>query len=152
MNKQYVKEQIDAAISELRKEYDRKIGNIYQCQDCGAVALKDQDHICLQGKIAPEIPAKRKTIYDYVISVLSHVVPVTDDPISENSEYTTKGIVSGILAAGYQGSQGSIGAALSEMAKSKRISRRAAIIKTTRTSKAGKKFEKEISGFVYWRK
>ncbi len=155
MNKQYVKEQIEIAMRELRKEYDEKLAAIYQCPDCGALALKTSDHVCLAGKIPVtpvtlELP-KRKTISDYVLSVLPCEPPLVDDPIPENSEYTAKGIATNVLSNGYSGSAGSVAAALSDLAKSKRILRKAATLITTSTSKANKKFEKEVSGFVYWR-
>ncbi len=150
MNKQYVKEQIEIAMRELRKEYDEKLAAIYQCQDCGAVTLKGTDHICLQGKIQPEVAKpKRKTVSDYVISVLP-IEPPTEDIIEESSCYTAKGIAANVAQSGFSGSLASVPVTISGMVKQKKILRKAAILKVTST-KGDTKFEKEVSGFVYWR-
>jgi len=154
LNKQYVKEQIEAAIREIREEYDKKFENIYQCQDCGAMVFKDSEHICLSGKIQEtrqEI-APRKTIRDYILSVIMKVPPAIDDIIDSDSIYTSKGIAAHVISDGCTGTENAIASALSDMVKKKKnINRRAATIKVTTTSKSNKIFEKEISGFVYWR-
>lgn len=152
MNKQYVKEQIEAAIAALREEYDAKIGNIYQCPDCGAVAFRDSEHICFKGQIQPTIApnvTKKPTIREYIMAILPRSPP-TDGIIDANSAYVSQGIVSAAIDSGYAGSKGAIGACLSEMAKKKLINRRAAIIRMTSTSKSNRTYEKEVSGFVYW--
>jgi len=157
MNKQYVKDVVDAAMAALRKEYDEKLDAIYQCPDCGSLALKGSDHVCLQGKIPVSDPGmvaakpKRKTINDYVLEVLPCEPPLIDGPIPEYTTYTAKGITDIVLSEGYHGSPGSIASALSSMAKAKRIMRRAATLTITSTSKANKKFEKEVPGFVFWK-
>jgi hypothetical protein len=152
LNKQYVNERIESAIREIREEYDKKFANIYQCPDCGAVALKDSEHICLSGKIQQEtlITPQKKTIGDYILSVILKTPPAIDDVISSDSVYTSQGIVSHTISAGCSGTKNAIASALSDMVKQKKINRRAATIKVETTSKANKKFEKEISGFVYW--
>jgi len=160
LNKQYVKEQIEAAICELQEEYDKKIEecnkkitNICQCPDCGAVTFRDSEHICLSGKIQETqnvIP--RKTIGDYILSEIFKIPPEIDDVIDSDSGYTSQGIVNRVISAGCMGTKHAISSALSDMVKQKKIYRRAATIKITTTSKSNKKFEKEISGFIYWRK
>lgn len=153
MNKQYVNERIEAAIAALREEYDMKIGNIYQCPDCGAVAFRDSEHICFSGKISREVveppEPKRKTIREYIMAILPRNPPA-DEIIDANSAYVSQGIVSAAIDSGYAGSTGAIGACLSELAKKKLINRRAATIRMTSTSKANRPYEKEVSGFVYW--
>ena len=152
MNKQYVKEQIDLAISAIREEYDKKLGNIYQCPDCGAVAFRDSEHICFKGQIPQTIDpimTKKPTIREYIMAILPRSPP-NDEIIDANSAYVSQGIVSAAIASGFAGSKGAIGACLSELAKKKLINRRAAIIRMMSTSKDGKGFEKEVSGFVYW--
>jgi hypothetical protein len=152
LNKQYVSEKIAAAIRELREEYDEKFANIYQCQDCGAVAFRNSEHICLSGKIQKETSwvVPRKTIGDYILSVILKTPPGIDDVIDSDSIYTSQGIVSHVISAGCSGTKNAIASALSDMVKQKKINRRAATIKVETTSKKNKKFEKEISGFVYW--
>lgn len=152
MNKQYVQEQIKAAIAALREEYDVKIGNIYQCPDCGAVAFRDAEHICFKGQIQPMIApnvTKKPTIREYIMAILPQTPPA-DEVIDANSAYVSQGIVSAAIASGFAGSKGAIGACLSELAKKKLINRRAAIIRMMSTSKGNKEYEKEVSGFVYW--
>jgi dGTP triphosphohydrolase len=152
LNKQYVKEQIEAAISEIREEYDKKFENIYQCPDCGAVTFRDSEHICLAGKIQEEVTIpKKKTIADYILSIIMKVPPDIDEIINSDSVYTTQGIISHAISAGCTGTENAIASALSDMVKKKKIvNRRAATIRIMTTSKAGKIFEKEVSGFIYW--
>ena len=153
LNKQYVNERIESAISELREEYDEKFANIYQCPDCGAVAFRSSEHICLAGKIQQEplIVPQRKTIGDYILSVIMKIPPDIDEIINSDSVYTTQGIVSHAISAGCTGTKYAIASALSDMVKQKKINRRAATISVITTSKTNKKFEKEISGFIYWK-
>lgn len=152
MNKQYVKEQIESAIAALREEYDAKIGNIYQCPDCGAVAFRDSEHICFKGQIPQTIDpimTKKPTIREYIMAILPRSPP-NDEIIDANSAYVSQGITSMAIDSGCEGSKGAIGACLSELAKKKLINRRAAVIRVNSTSKANRTYEKEVSGFVYW--
>jgi hypothetical protein len=152
MNKQYVQEQINIAVSKLREEYDARLAAICQCPDCGSVVLKGYEHVCLSGVLPFVAPtkSKRETLYDRVLSVLMHEPPIVDDPIEEGSLYTAKGITACVVRSGYSGASGSIASALTDLAREKKIMRRAATLKITSTSKADKKFEKEVSGFVFW--
>jgi hypothetical protein len=160
LNKQYVKEQIETAICKLQEKYDKKIeecdkriANVYQCPDCGAAAFRDSEHICFSGKIQETrdiIP--RKTIGDYILSEILKSPPEIDDVIDSDSVYTSQGIVNRVISAGCTGTKGAISSALSDMVKQKKINRRAATIKIVTTSKSNKKFEKEVSGFIYWKK
>jgi hypothetical protein len=160
LNKQYVNERIEAAICELREEYDKKIEefnkrvtNVYQCPDCGAAAFRDSEHICLSGKIQETqniIP--HKTIGDYILSEIFKIPPEIDDVIDSDSVYTSQGIINRVISVGCTGTKHAISSALSDMVKQKKINRRAATIKIVTTSKTNKKFEKEVSGFVYWKR
>src|SRR5574343_1179142 len=93
MNKQYVQEQIKAAIAALREEYDAKIGNIYQCPDCGAAAFRDSEHICFKGQIQPTIApivTKKPTIREYIMAILPRTPPA-DEVIDAKSAYVSQG-------------------------------------------------------------
>ena len=149
MNKQYVQEQIKIAISELRKEYDAVIGNLYQCPDCGAVAFKNGEHICFRAAPAVE-PAKPKK--DTLISRVFDALPIGAPPETElfdiDSPYTPNQVASTIMACGYSASPGSIKACLSELWQAGKVSRRAAAVKVA----AGKRDRAGgVPGFVYWR-
>ena len=155
LNKQYVREQIDAAVKEIREEYNKRFENIYQCPDCGAVAFKNSEHICFKGLQQETVivsQQKKKTIGEYVLEILLKTPPEIDAIIESDSIYTSQGISTAVISAGYQGSKNAIASALSDMFKQKKINRRAATIKVMTTSKSNKKFEKEATGFVYWRK
>lgn len=151
LNKQYVKQQIDAAIKELQIEYDgkllsvlKRIDNIYQCPDCGAVAFRDSEHVCLSVRpTLHELTARpTKKICDYIMEVM---------PKSASMACAAKDIIDMSLAAGCMGKPGAIKAEISTMIKRKMINRRAEIIRVKTKSRSGKEFEKEVSGFVYWR-
>jgi hypothetical protein len=152
MNKQYVQEQINIAVSKLREEYDARLAAIYQCPDCGALALKHSDHVCLSGKLPIAAPAKQKraTLDDHILTALLVEPPMVDDPIEEGSPYTAKGIAAQVVAAGYKGAASSVASILSRLAKNNKVMRRAAIIQYT-SGKDDKRIEKEAPGFVFWR-
>lgn len=152
LNKQYVKEQIDQAVETIRKEYDAKLATIYQCPDCGAVTIMGTDHVCLQGKIpvsAPEIKPKRKTIFDYVLAVVP-CSPPDGELVNENAPHLAKNITANVMSAGYSGSPGSVITRMAELVESNKIMRRTATIKIS-SSRNGKKYPKDVPGFVYWR-
>lgn len=144
LNKQYVKQQIEAAIAELRKEYDERLNNIYQCPDCGAVAFRDSEHVCLSARrtLCDLTARPNRKIGDYIMEVM---------PKSESLACAAKDIIDMSIAAGCMGKPGAIKAEISTMIKRKMINRRAEIIRVKTKSRSGKEFEKEVSGFVYWR-
>lgn len=146
MNKQYVQEQIRNAIETLREEYDAKLAAIYQCPDCGAVALRTSEHICFRGSSMVE-PKKPKTVMEYILSVISNNPP-EEELVDFGSIYTAHGIVSAAIASGCVSSRGSLTTTLSEMATHKKVNRRAATVKVA--IKDGSK-AKEVPGFVYWK-
>lgn len=156
VNKQYVQDQIRIAIEKLRAEYDEKIMNISQCPDCGAVVLKNTEHICLHGRIPTDQPAaiqakpKRKTIGEHILSILPDVGPC-DDIVDVDSVYTKKGLAARVVEAGYKGSAQSVEAAITDLLERKLITRKPSTVKVMSTSKKGNRFPKEISSFVYWR-
>lgn len=150
MNKQYVKEQIDIAINELRKEYDAVIGNIYQCPDCGAVAFKNSEHICFKAAAAePTAPAKTSTAASMVLNALPIGAPAIDIELFDtDSPYTPHKIAAMAKVIGYTGSFTSLKVTLGTLWKAGKISRRPAVIK----SEGRRKSPDGLPGFVYWRR
>ena len=147
MNKQYVKEQIDIAIKELRAEYDAVIGNIYQCPDCGAVAFKNGEHICFKAAPAVEKPPlpRKTTLIERVYDVLPIGAPSADiEVFGVDSDYTPAKIAANVAPA----HPGSVKAAISTLWLDGKIKRRAAALRV-----AGGKRDREggVPGFVYWR-
>lgn len=144
MNKQYVKEQIDIAINELRKEYDAVIGNIYQCPDCGALAFRNSEHICFKAvpaAVSQPLPPTRSSLVDRVYDALPIGAPPAGvDTFGIESDYSPEKIISIV-----SGPAGSIKATLSYLWKSGKIKRRPAALVGKRNRADG------IPGFVYWR-
>lgn len=149
MNKQYVKEQIDIAIKELRAEYDAVIGNIYQCPDCGAVAFKNGEHICFKAAPATvEQPKPQKnTLLSRVFDALPIGAPEDIDLFEADSPYNPNKIASDIVAEGRSNSPGSVKSCLSDLWMAGKINRRPAALKSNgKRDRAG-----GFAGFVYWR-
>ena len=151
MNKQYVKEQIDMAIKELRAEYDAVIGNIYQCPDCGAVAFKNGEHICF--KAAPTTVEQPKPRKDTLLSRVFDALPIGAPPndievFSTDSPYNPNKIVQTVWDTGHYDPASSIRAELSLLWKAGKVSRRPAALQVAngKRERAG-----GIPGFVYWR-
>lgn len=154
MNKQYVKEQIDIAVSELRKEYDAIIGNIYQCPDCGAVAFRNSTHICLSGKAEPVVPqTPKKQLLDYVMDVLPTIPPDISQTFEAESPYLPKGIGNNAVALGFPGKATSVGSNIGKfVAQSKGAIKQAPVAYREKArNKKGTEYERIIAGFAYWR-
>lgn len=148
MNKQYVKEQIDIAIKELRAEYDAVIGNIYQCPDCGAAAFKNGEHICFHAAPVPaaQTPKPKKVpLYQRVFDA----VPVGEpfiEVVPVDSRYNPHMIAFEMIAAGFTDSVGAVKGALSGLWEAKRLCRKLASVRSPGEVCAG-----GLPGYVYWR-
>ena len=154
MNKQYVKEQIDIAINGLRKEYDAVIKNIYQCPDCGALAFRSSEHVCLGRQIAPAAPrlSRRKIMDDYVLEVLQTKPPADLSIIFENdSPYLHGGICRLAVEAGFRGKADSPATCLAKLGREKKLEFAAVLKREIVTNNAGKTFDRITPGLAYWR-
>ena len=154
MNKQYVQEQIKIAIGELRAEYDEIVGNIYQCPDCGALAFRNSEHICLgsRSERPPTIAPKSRTLVDYVMEALPTAPPADPSAVfDQESPYLATGIGNKIVENGYTGKAKSASTILAKLFREKRVSYAPVITREVTTSKTGKTFDRLTPGLAYWR-
>ncbi len=152
MNKQYVQEQIKIAIGELRAEYDEIVGNIYQCPDCGALAFRNSEHICLGKRLAPvAIPEGKRDLLSYVLDALPTEPPA--DMLEADSPYLSLGIGKRIVELGFTGKPASVSSNLAKLFADSggRIKRVPVAIREKGISKKKLEFEKIVTGFAYWR-
>ena len=154
MNKQYVNERIEMAVKAIEDKYDAVIKNIYQCPDCGALAFRNGEHICLRAALGDAaMPRKRKakTLADYVLQVLPTVPPSDPTAIFEqDSPYMPKQIGKLAKLAGFSGKVKPSGVTMTKFLRSGKVECMPVRTREVITTKSGV-HDRICSGMAYWR-